>query len=79
MMGGLPVVLAFNAPDTLVREYGCGYQVDPADQESVIDAIRKIRDLSDNERMIMGEKGRNAIMDRFTYAKLAEQFIDNIK
>lgn len=79
MMGGLPIVLAFNAPDTLVREYGCGYQVDPADQRSVIKAIRKIRSLSDEERSLMGEKGRNAIMTRFTYAKLAEQFIDNIK
>ena len=79
MMGGLPIVLAFNAPDTLVREYGCGYQVDPADQRSVIEAIRKIRSLSDEERSLMGEKGRNAIMTRFTYAKLAEQFIDNIK
>ena len=79
MMGGLPVILAFNAPDTLVREYGCGYQVDPTDQESVVDAISIIRDLSDNERIIMGEKGRKAILEHFTYSKLAEQFIDNIK
>lgn len=79
MMGGLPTVLAFNAPDTPVREYGCGYQVDPADQESVVEAIRKIRELPEAERRIMGENGRNAILERFTYSRLAEQFLESIK
>ena len=79
MMGGLPVVLAFNAPPTPVDEYDCGYQVDPEDQEAVISAIREIRSLSDVEREEMGRRGREAILEKFTYRKLAEQFLDSIR
>ncbi len=79
MMGGLPVVLAFNAPPTPIMEFGCGYQVDPENQEAVIRFIREIKEMTEEERIRFGEKGRKAILNRFTYAKLAEQFIDNIK
>ena len=79
MMGGLPVVLAFTAPDTPVRQYDCGYQCDPEDQASVVEAIRSIKAMSEDERKRMGENGRNAILDKFTYKKLAEQFLDSIK
>ena len=79
MMGGLPVVLAFNAPPTPVEEYDCGYQVDPEDQDAVISAIREIKSLSEEERAAMGSHGREAILEKFTYRKLAEQFIDSIK
>lgn len=79
MMGGLPVILAFTAPDTPVRQYGCGYQCDPEDQASVVEAIRSIKAMSEDERKRMGENGRNAILDKFTYRKLAEQFLNSIK
>ena len=77
MMGGLPVILAFNAPPTPIMEYGCGYQVDPENETAVVGAIRKIRDLSEGERRAMGEKGKKAILDNFTYSKLAELFINS--
>lgn len=79
MMGGLPVILVFTAPDTPVRQYGCGYQCDPEDQASVVEAIRSIKAMSEDERKRMGENGRNAILDKFTYRKLAEQFLNSIK
>ena len=79
MMGGLPVVLAFNAPPTPVMEYGCGYQIDPEDQEAVIKAIRELKELPEEERKKLGEKGREAILESFTYSRLAEQFLESIK
>jgi glycosyltransferase involved in cell wall biosynthesis len=79
MMGGLPVVLAFNAPPTPVMEYGCGYQIDPEDQEAVIKAIRDLKELPEEERKKLGEKGREAILESFTYSRLAEQFLESIK
>ena len=78
MMGGLPVVLAFTAPDTPVRQFECGFQCDPEDQASVVEAIRNIKAMSEEDRNKMGENGREAILDKFTYKKLAEQFIDSI-
>ncbi len=78
MMGGIPVVCAFNAPDTLVREYDCGFQCDPDDEEAVAEAILSIKNMSEEERKKMGENGHKAILDKYTYKKLAEAFINCI-
>ena len=78
MMGGLPVVLAFSAPDTPVRQFDCGFQCDPEDEGAVADAIRSIKAASREEREKLGENGRKAILENFTYKKLAEQFINSI-
>lgn len=78
MMGGIPVICAFNAPDTLIREYNCGYQCDPDDEDAVIGAILELSRMTDEERKLMGEKGRKAILEKYTYEKLAEAFINCI-
>lgn len=78
MMAGVPVVCAFDAPKTLVGEYGCGIECSPADPRNVADAIRKIRDLPAEERKQMGQAGRAAILQHFTYRALAERFIKAI-
>lgn len=78
MMAGIPVVCAFDAPKTLVSEYGCGVECSPEDPMVVVEAIRRIRNLSPEERKKMGEAEKKAILERFTYRKLAEQFISNI-
>lgn len=78
MMGGIPVICAFNAPDTLIREYNCGYQCDPDDEDAVIGAILELSRMTDEERKLIGEKGRKAILEKYTYEKLAEAFINCI-
>ena len=74
MMAGLPIVCAFVAPDTLVREYDCGYQCDPNNREEVVKAIQNLSEMSQAELKSMGQKGRIAIEDSFTYQKLASRF-----
>ena len=76
MMAGLPVVCAFNAPDTLVKEVGCGIQCDPGNTEEVVLAIDKIASMSEKERRSFGEKGRKRILKDFTYNKLATRFTE---
>ena len=79
MMSGIPIICAFDAPDTIVKEYGCGIQCDPDDENAVIDAVLKIKNMTEKERKMVGENGRKAILEKYTYKKLAEAFIDSIK
>ena len=79
MMAGIPVICAFDAPDTLVRKYKCGYQCDPSKKAEVITSIQILCSLSEKERKQMGENGKKAILQHFTYRQLARQFLDNIK
>lgn len=77
MMAGLPVICAFNAPDTLVKETGCGIQCDPGNTEEVADSIEKIASMTEETRRDLGEKGRKRIKKEFTYKKLAAQFAEH--
>ncbi len=74
MMAGIPIICAFDAPETLVGTYGCGIECNPAKPEGVAGAIRRIRSLSPEERDQMGKKGKKAILEHFTYEQLAKQF-----
>ena len=78
MMGGIPVVCAFDAPDTVVRQFDCGFHCDPENEDEVIEAIKAIRNMSPEDRKEMGERGREAITSRFTYSSLARQFLESI-
>lgn len=74
MMAGLPIICAFNAPDTLVRLYNCGIQCDPANNDEVAEAVISISQLNEGERASLGNNGKNVIKNSFTYSSLANQF-----
>lgn len=78
MMAGVPIVCAIDAPKTLVSEYDCGIECDPSNIEDVMNSIQKIVSLSPEQRNRIGENGRKAILDHFTYGKLAHEFIESI-
>ena len=79
MMAGVPLVCSFDAPDMLVEKYDCGIGCSPAKPETVLAAIRKIKAMSIEERKAMGERGRKAILEGFTYTKLANDFLNAMK
>lgn len=76
MMSGLPIVCAFDAPDTLVRIHNCGYQCSPQNLDEVVDAILSIYRMPESERSKLGENGREAVLRNYTYEKLSEKFIE---
>lgn len=76
MMAGVPVICAFDTPDTLIRIYDCGFQCDPSNDEEIIEAIRHLRDMPESERRSLGENGRKAIINNYTYKHLAQSFYD---
>lgn len=76
MMSGLPIVCAFDAPDTLVRIHNCGYQCSPQNPDEVVDAILSIYRMPESERSKLGENGREAVLRNYTYEKLSEKFIE---
>lgn len=76
MMAGLPIVCAFDAPDTLVRIHNCGYQCSPQNPDEVEEAILNIYKMPANERSKLGKNGREAVLRNYTYEKLAEKFIE---
>ena len=76
MMAGLPIICAFDAPDTLVKKYNCGLQCNPEDVEMVVNCIKRIVNMSPEERKKMGKNGKDAILAHYTYEKLAVRFAE---
>lgn len=76
MMAGSPVLMAINAGNDPVGESGCGLTVKPEDPQAVVHGIRKLLDLCDDERNLMGQRGRTFIMANHTYPVLAQRFLE---
>lgn len=75
MMAARPVLLAIEAGNDPVAEAGCGLSITPEDPLAVAQGIRSMLALSEDERRLMGERGRNFVLENLTYAVLAKKFL----
>jgi len=74
MMSGKPIIHSVTAGNDLVKEAGCGISVPAEDPSQVASAIKKLMVMSEEERRIMGERGKKYVKKYYSYEKLAEQY-----
>ena len=74
MMSGAPVVAAMTAGNNLVEECGCGLTVAPDDPDRLAAAIRKLAALPRSDLRAMGQRGRHAVQQGYSYETLARRF-----
>ena len=75
MMAGKPILYAVEAPNNLIRDYDCGVCTEAENEAALAEGIRTLLAMSPEERERMGRNGRQAVLEHFTYEKLAEEFI----
>ena len=49
---------------------------DPTDVRTINDAVHMLKAMPKQERDEMGENGRKAVLENFTYEKLAKRFAE---
>ena len=76
MMSGKPILYAVHAPNNFVTDYHCGISVKAEDVDALTEGMKRMMSLTDDERTQMGRRGREAILEHFTYEKLACDFCD---
>ncbi|MGI6204397.1 MAG: glycosyltransferase family 4 protein [Anaerovoracaceae bacterium] len=74
MMSGKPIIMAITTPRSPVSDAGCGIMTDSGDNAGIKAALGKLMSMTPGERQELGERGRTAIMEKYTYRKLAGQF-----
>ena len=79
MLSSKPIVHSADEPTSLTRKLGCGIWVTAENVEAVTDAIRKISNMSEEERMRMGKLGRDYALNNLSWPTLAERFINAFK
>ncbi len=78
MMGGKPIIYAINAPNNYIVDYNCGISVESENLEALKKGIEKFLECSDEELLEMGQNGRKAVEENFTYKTLAKRFLDQL-
>lgn len=68
---GLPVITSRGTPWADLESFGCGWWVETA-PESLAVALRAAKDLSDEERVAMGERGRTYVR-RYNWDAIANE------
>jgi len=75
MMAARPVLHAVDAGNDPVGEAGCGLTIEPEDPQAVAQGIRTLLALSDEERNLMGQRGREFVLANLTYPVLGRRFL----
>jgi len=76
MMAAKPIVQAIDAGNNMVEDANCGIAVKPNIPSEVAEAILKLLNLSQKERIIMGENGRKYVRKNHDFVLLAKKFIN---
>ena len=76
MMSGKPILYAVDAPNNFITDYNCGVSVKAEDPDALAEGIDKLLSMSEEERKQLGDNGRKAVLENFTYKKLAEKFAE---
>lgn len=78
MLVALPVIFACQAGNDPVGDNRCGVSTDPESAESIASAILQLAQLSADERVEMGIRGRDAVLQQYTYERLAKTLLDGV-
>ncbi len=75
MLCSLPIVQSVDEPGSVVERIGCGIRVEAENVKAIADAIKKLADMSSDERKLMGGKGKEYVEKNLPWSKLAKDFI----
>jgi glycosyltransferase involved in cell wall biosynthesis len=70
---GRPVIFSGKAPKDPVAESGAGFSIPPEDPEAMAQSLVKLLEMTPEQRIEMGERGRRYVEDHFDMHKLAER------
>ncbi|WP_294395082.1 glycosyltransferase family 4 protein [uncultured Clostridium sp.] len=79
MMAALPVIYAVEASNDPVSDCNCGVSVPAENPDAVVDAVMKIKGLSEEEKIKMGQNGKEYVLANHMYEGLADKFLNALK
>jgi glycosyltransferase involved in cell wall biosynthesis len=79
MMAARPVIYAVEASNDPVKASNCGITVPAENPDAVVDAVMKIKKLGEEEKIKMGQNGKDYVLENHTYHGLAEKFLNALK
>jgi glycosyltransferase involved in cell wall biosynthesis len=78
MLAGKPIVATYTGFPSMINEANCGLFVQSDKPEDLKNVFLYFANMSEEERLKIGENGRNWIYQYRTYDKLAKEYINTI-
>ncbi|SFC85959.1 glycosyltransferase family 4 protein [Clostridium uliginosum] len=79
MLASRPIIYSIEASNDPVTDAQCGISVPAEDSNAVVEAALKIKNLSEEDKIIMGQNGHEYVLKNHTYHGLAEKFLNALK
>lgn len=79
MMAAKPIIFSITAANDPVREAKCGISVPAENPKEIANAIIRLINLSEEERKLMGEKGREYVRTHHSYEILSKKFLEILR
>lgn len=75
MLSSIPIIQAIDEPNSFVEQVGCGIRTEAENENQVTDAIINIYNLSAEQRLEMGKRGKNFAINNLKWSTLASNFL----
>ncbi len=72
MLSGKPIIGSYNGYETMINEASCGEFLKPYDEEAIIESILRYKNMDNEERKVIGLRGKQWILKHRSYEQLAE-------
>lgn len=79
MLSGKPVIASYSGYKTMLNEAGSGAFVPANAVEPLLAVILDYSSMSNSERNVIGQRGRQWILENRAYNKLASDYINKIE
>lgn len=78
MFAKIPVIMAIDSGNDLVKEANCGISVPSCESEDIAKAINEIFKLSPEERCQLGKNGYEFVNKNHRYDKVVQVYLDKM-
>jgi glycosyltransferase involved in cell wall biosynthesis len=76
MMAGKPVLASYTGYPSMINEADCGTYVPAGDVHALLQEVERYAALPEDDRLMMGARGKAWLMANRSYPKLAKQYLD---
>lgn len=75
MLAAKPILASYNGYPSMINESGCGVFVPANDVGAVVSAVLDMKSRSEEERLLMGARGREWLLTNRNYSKLCSDYL----
>lgn len=75
MYSGKPILHSISTPKDIVKLSNCGLSVEAENSEEIKNAILELYRMGEEKRKILGDNGKQYVLENFTYSRLAAKYI----